>query len=145
MWKCLRILPLLTLIYTGSVPICATRIPPSEIGPRRVTVSELLDKYAQTQDKLTSFIIEVEVASVSSSSFDGVKNKKKHSRSEIPCDGNRFSIRTRKWANILKGPRSLFCDGITCYQCSRRYEHVCARHTQKGLDPAAHFDSPTSS
>lgn len=81
-------------------------IPLQALAIQQPTVSELLDKYAQTQDKLyQSFIIRFEVSIKSSSSMPGeagiVRRMKQTEEYRFDAETKRFSMRTSMWGNVV--------------------------------------------
>lgn len=72
---------------------------------KRAKALELLDKFAETQDKLQSFIIKTEIeneSNVSLSGEDGILNgvKKGYELGEIRFDGHRNYYRYKKWGDV---------------------------------------------
>ena len=95
------------------------------------TVAELLNKYAETQDKLKSFILKFEVEGIEGStsflrSLRHVGKGKAGSFTEIRFDGKRVSRRNRLWGHIGMQPeftpknkakyQSSLWDGKTFFQ-----------------------------
>lgn len=72
----------------------------------RPSVLELLDKYAETQDKLKSFILKCEDSwEMKPSEVPGVI--KHYRESEVRFDGNRFSMHQHQWGGNLHSPYSV--------------------------------------
>ena len=70
--------------------------------PKRVSISELLDKYAETQDKVQSFIAETVSLAETVSSNPRYKGRKRYYRtlSEIRFDGEREYALRYMWIDI---------------------------------------------
>lgn len=70
--------------------------------PKRVSISELLDKYAETQDKVQSFIAETVSLAETVSSNPRYKGKKRYYRTsyELRSDGEREYTLMYMWSNI---------------------------------------------
>ena len=68
------------------------------------SVSELLDKYAATQDKLRSFIIKSEDSvETTASLFRSTQKKKTYFSSVLRFDGQRISLRNHLWGDFGLG------------------------------------------
>ena len=60
MWNAKRPILILMLISVVFVPVCSARSRRGKAKPVRMSVLEILDKFAETQDKLQSFIVKFE-------------------------------------------------------------------------------------
>jgi len=100
-------------MYKYIIIAIASLMPLQVIGakqakPKRVSISELLDKYAETQDKVQSFIAETVSLAETVSSNPRYKGKKRYYRtfSEIRSDGEREYALRYMWNNI-SSPREV--------------------------------------
>lgn len=116
------------LVCAVMVPVCSARSRRGKAKPVRMSVLEILDKYAETQDRLKSFIIKSEGWGDSDSSFFSPNKPPSHFSHEIRFDGNRTNIRTQKWGGINNDIyttkdkplyRSRLWDGKTFFQHDR--------------------------
>lgn len=120
------------LICASFVSVCLARTPRSKGKLKHPTAFELLDKYAETQDKLhRSFIIKSQVSSVHSGVVWGgtwrADKQKTYSSIELRFDGDRICHRYYKWGHrdlqnksIPKHNASYFStlwDGRTHFSC----------------------------
>ena len=78
--------------------ICLTVIQPA--AAKNPTALELLDKYAETQDKLQSFISKCESMGSGYSSFLNKKDSPTYVYCEARFDGNRTNVRRQMWGRI---------------------------------------------
>jgi len=95
------------------------------------SVSELLDKYAETQDKVKSYICKCEISTemdalLSKPPYSALSGKnKKEAMWEFRYDGSRYSERFFRWGNMQSAKRfipkneadynSILWDGTTCF------------------------------
>lgn len=127
-----RTIVIAMLFCAVMVPVCSARSRRGMPKPQRISVSELLDKYAETQDKLhRSFIIKSQVSSVHSGVVWGgtwrADKQKTYSSIELRFDGDRICHRYYKWGHrdlqnksIPKHKASYFStlwDGQTRFSC----------------------------
>jgi hypothetical protein len=70
---------------------------------KRARALELLDKYAETQDKQQSFILKSETSVVGSNSALKIRNRKENRYGELRFDGNRGYLRENKWGESASG------------------------------------------
>lgn len=94
-------------------------------GEKLPTVTELLDNYAETQDKLKSFIITTESTGKGATNHPitppALKGKTRYSvsRSEFCYDGNRSSTRLHRWLNLTSLPDKPLSKGHSSYNYNR--------------------------
>ena len=85
--------------------VCSAKAPSKTTKQNRAKALELLDKYAQTQDKLKSFIVKYETIVKGGGTRHGVyKKAEKHTTIELRTDGKRFKRIRRQWGNIPSIP-----------------------------------------
>ena len=96
------------LILAGFVPVCSAGAARSKGKLKYPTAFELLDKYAETQDKVQSFIAETVSLAETVSSNPRYKGKKRYYRtfSEIRSDGEQEYVLRYMWSNI-SSPREV--------------------------------------
>lgn len=100
--------PLLIVLIFCSVlsMVCLARIARSKTKLKRPTSFELLDKYAETQDKLQSFIVKGNSSADIHGSYSSPQHKpysgrrKKYVSYEFRSDGNRFYWCRQMWGNL---------------------------------------------
>jgi len=102
MRKIKRTVVIAMLICAGFVPVCLGKTALSKGKLKHPTALELLDKYAETQNKVQSFIAETVSLGETVSSNPEYKGKKRYSRtfSEIRSDGEREYALIYTWINI---------------------------------------------
>ena len=94
-------------------------------GEKLPTVTELLDKYAETQDKLKSFVITNETTMKGATNHpitpSALKGKIRYSvsSSEFCYDGNRMSTRLHRWLNLTSLPDKPLSKGHSSYNYNR--------------------------
>ena len=99
-----RILVVL-LFCAGLVPVCPAVTARTRGKSKHPTALELLDKYAETQDRLQSFRLKSKDMINASSSFKGARNRPEYRETDFRFDGHRSSCRTHIWGDV--GKRSL--------------------------------------
>ena len=119
MRKAKRTILIAMLICAGFVPVCSARSRRGKAKPVRMSVSELLDKFTETQEKLQSFIIKTQSESKGIVDLPG-KPQQKMTRKmilEYRFDGNRFSNRFHSFRNNNEqgGYTSRLWDGNSWY------------------------------
>lgn len=112
---------------TGEI-IAKGEVPPSlkakkEPGTVPATVSDLLDKYAATQNKLRSFIAKAE----STIEYSETPSRAENQRCEFRTDGNKVSHRATFWDNLTTtrdkpGYKSFLWDGQSLIQYTQGLE-----------------------
>jgi len=94
-------------------------------GEKLPTVTELLDNYAETQDKLKSFVITTETTMKGATNHPitppALKGKMRYSvsSSEFCYDGNRSSTRLHRWLNLTSLPDKPLSKGHSSYNYNR--------------------------
>jgi hypothetical protein len=130
MWNAKRPILIIMLICVGFVPVCSAGTALSKGKPKHPTVSELLDKYAETLGKLKSFILKAQTSRKGKSSTRAMgKFSTDYSYEyELRFDGNRASVRRNMWGkpnatlNLTKDEalyRSRLWDGETYFRYHR--------------------------
>jgi len=101
------------LICWGAAPLFGVPKTPTEAEPNRISVSELLEKYAEAHNKLKSFSLEYDDEYQASSKLTFLAGREKPKLTsggyfgEIRSDGNRHYICERLWGRDIGGqPRS---------------------------------------
>ncbi|MHC4740106.1 MAG: hypothetical protein ACYS9Y_14450, partial [Planctomycetota bacterium] len=93
-----RIVLVLVVVLVGIGAVCASAEGERETA-KRPTAMVLLDRYAETQDKLTSsYISKSEISFICNCSWEQ-KARRGGYLNEIQFDGNRISLRTHLWGN----------------------------------------------
>lgn len=77
------------------------------VAAQNPSVTELLDKYAATQDKLQSFILKCETSEKTDYQMIG-RTLDKRRISEVRYDGNRYFVERRLWGRWYLGPNKKF-------------------------------------
>lgn len=90
-------------------------MPLQVIAAKQPTAFELLDKYAETQDKLQSFILKGACSTDYVDFFMRGKNKA-HEAFEVRLDGNQFSLRKQIWGNLYYSPLKFIPKDKPVYQ-----------------------------
>jgi len=126
------------LICTGLVQVCMPRTTHSKAIPPCPTAFELLDKYAETQDKLQSFIVKFERTPYqASSSLPGqlprIGKGEARGFTEYRFDGKRSKYLFRMWGHVGMSPEftpkdkakygSRLWDGETFFQYGGQEKH----------------------
>jgi hypothetical protein len=78
-------------------------LPIQTLSTEHPSVSDLLAKYAETQDKFKSFIIKSEDSIEVSSPILGKEKQRKNLSSEIRFDGSRANLRVYAWGQVQTG------------------------------------------
>ena len=94
-----KVLPVL-LICAVVVPVCSAGTARSKGKLKHPTVSELLDKFAETQDKLKSFVAKGECSSKVYTFSDNKPEYQHYSTFDGRVDENRAYTRTYAWGDI---------------------------------------------
>jgi len=87
-------------MYSYIIMLIVCALPLQVIAVEHPTASELLDRYAATQDKLQSFISKCESSSSGDSSFLNKKDSPLYVSCEARVDGNRTNVRRQMWGRI---------------------------------------------
>ncbi len=117
MRKAKRTILIAMLICTGSVPLYAARPARSKGKLKHPSVTELMDKYAQNQNKVRSFTSRAETSSIGVYSWENFRKRKVWSSSEVRFDGSdRGAIRKRVWGNVGVGG-AFIQKGQAYYKC----------------------------
>ena len=85
-----RILVVL-LFCAGFVPVCSAGAARSKAKPQRISVSELLDRFAEKRNRFPAIIVEAEIESRNTTRFEKVQYR---------VDKTRGSIRWYSWGNL---------------------------------------------
>jgi hypothetical protein len=127
------------LICAGFVPVCSAGAIRSKAKPKNPTAFELLDKYAETQDKLQSFIVKFERTRYhASSSLSGQLPRLGPSEptgfNEFRFDGKRKKWLFCMWGHVGMSPEytpkdkakcgSRLWDGETFFQYGVQEQHA---------------------
>ena len=139
MWSAKRPILIITLICAGLVPVCSAETERSRPKPPHPTALELLDKYAETQDKLQSFIVKFERSRYqASSSLHGQLPRLGPSEptgfNEFRFDGKRRKWLFCMWGHVGMSPEftpkdrakygSRLWDGETFFQYGGQEKHA---------------------
>ena len=139
MRKAKRTILIAMLICVGFVPVCSAGTTHSKAKPKHPTVSELLDKYAETQDKLKSFIVKFERTRYhASTSLSGRLPRLGPSEptgfNEVRFDGKRRKWLFCMWEHVGMSPEftprdkakygSRLWDGETFFQYGGQEKHA---------------------
>lgn len=101
-----RTLLIIIVFYVIPDPIYSTETAISKAKPKKPTAFELLDKYAETQDKFRSFIVRGNSSADIDSSYSSPQHKpysgrrRKYVSYEFRYDGNRFYWFRQMWGNL---------------------------------------------
>ncbi|MHC4694607.1 MAG: hypothetical protein ACYS67_17850 [Planctomycetota bacterium] len=125
-----RTILILTLICVGLAPVCLAGTARSRTKSKRPTAFELLDKYAEIQNKLKSFILKAQALRKGKSSTLATGKFSTHYsyEYELRFDGNRASLRRNMWGkpnatlNLTKDEalyQSRLWDGETSFRYVR--------------------------
>lgn len=91
------------LIFFGVGGVCAVKAAEKTARKRRPGVFELLQRYTATQNKLKSYIVEIETTAYDVvRPIDGVVKTESVSYSQIRTDGKRFYVNERQPTDLLK-------------------------------------------
>jgi hypothetical protein len=121
---------MITLICANSAAVCLARTARSKTKPKRPTAFELLDRYAEIQNKLKSFILKAQTSRKGKSSTLAMgKFSADYSYEyELRFDGNRASLHRNLWGkpnatlNLTKDEalyQSRLWDGETFFNYDR--------------------------
>jgi len=88
------------VICAGLVSVCLARNRRGKAKPVRMSILEILDKYAGTQDRLQSFRLKSKDMINSSWSFQGGQNRLQYRETDFRFDGDRTSFRDNIWGDI---------------------------------------------
>jgi len=139
MWNGKKTVVVMTLVSLAFGPLGSARTARSR-NENYPTALELLDKYAETQDKLKSFIIKSETSSESGSSLFGRGKQKGSSATELRSDGER-SCRLSRHSKGQAAFRRCLWDGQTEFLHTPRALRIGTG--DEGSDPAVDvFASP---
>lgn len=99
MRKAKRTIVIAMLICAVVVPVCSARSGRGKVKPVPMSVSELLDKYVETQNKLKSFILKAKTSrrGKSSTAAMGKFSTDYSYEYELRSDGSRFRVRRNIW------------------------------------------------
>ncbi len=100
MRKAKRTILIAMLICAGFVPVCSAKAILRRTKEKYPTALELLDKYAETQDRLQSFRLKSKDMINSSWSFQGGQNRLQYRETDFRFDGDRTSFRDNIWGDI---------------------------------------------
>jgi hypothetical protein len=97
-----RVIIIALWVCAIAVPVCSARSRRGKAKPKHPAVSELLDKFAETQDKVQSFIAKTESLAETVSSNPRYKGRKRYYRtlSEIRSDGEPEYALRYMWIDI---------------------------------------------
>lgn len=138
MRKAKRTILIAMLILAGFVPVCSAGTSRSKAKLTKPTAFELLDKYAETQDKLQSFIVKFErTPYYASTSLTGRLPRVKQGQAggfvEDRFDGKRSKHLFRMWGHVGMSPEytpkdkakygSRLWDGETFFQYGGQEKH----------------------
>ena len=139
MWNAKRPILILMLISVVFVPVCSARSRRGKAKPVRMSVLEILDKFAETQDKLQSFIVKFERTRYhASTSLSGRLPRLGPSEptgfNEVRFDGKRRKWLFRMWEHVGMSPEftprdkakygSRLWDGETFFQYGGQEKHA---------------------
>ncbi|MHC4112877.1 MAG: hypothetical protein ACYSUY_17520, partial [Planctomycetota bacterium] len=134
-----RTILIITLICAALAPACLAGTAHSKTKPKRPTAFELLDKYAETQDKLHSFIVKFErsryqVRSSMSGQLPRLGPSEPTGFNEFRFDGKRRKWLFRMWEHVGMSPEftpkdrakygSRLWDGETFFQYGGQEKHA---------------------
>jgi len=108
------------LICAGLVPVCSARSGRGKAKRQRISVSKLLDRFTETQEKLQSFIIKTQVETKGIVDLPGKPQQKMTRKmiSEFRFEEDRSSVRFHTFRDNGRYYKSRLWDGHW------RYEHV---------------------
>ncbi len=139
MWNAKRLILTAMVICAGLMPTGSTGIISHKIKPKQPTAFELLDKYAETQDKLQSFIVKFEHTRYhASTSLSGRLPRLGPSEptgfNEVRFDGKRRKWLFCMWGHVGMSPEftqrdeakygSRLWDGETFFQYGGQEKHA---------------------
>ncbi len=91
---------ILMLICAVVVPVCSARSRRGKAKPARMSVLEILDKYAETQDKLQSFVAKGKCSTKVYTFSDNKSEYQHYSTFDGRVDGKRAYTRMHAWGDI---------------------------------------------
>ncbi len=126
MWSAKRTILILTLICAVVVPVCSAKAILRRTKEKNPTAFELLDKYAETQDRLQSIILKSEYREAKSCyRIEAGTVFYSFCSQELRYDGKRICVRANHWGQLtlqINAPKqqpqyvSTLWDGKTKYQ-----------------------------